>query len=514
MTIPTRRTLLQGVGLGAAAATVAPFVGGAGAAAAVAPSGPGAAFVPTDADLHLLRRATYGPTPSLLNSVRRTGRNTWLEQQLDPRSVNDSTFQQLLADRFPQLWWSIEDARSNMQTSGWDLMFTLGVATIARAAWSRRQLFEVMCDFWSNHLNVTSPSDNVWDNRHDYDRTVIRRYALGRFEDMLLASAQHPAMLRYLNNADSSRYTLNENYGRELLELHSVGVDAGYTEDDMVNSARIMTGFGVDWQTGLFRYSADDHWRGSVSVMGFSDDNATGRGGYDVGLRYLRYLARHPLTARHIATKLCLRFVSDIPNPTLVSALASTYLANGTDIRPVLRQLFRSKTFRASVGRKVRRPLEDLVATLRIMGIQPDKSGRQGMDELYWMVDDMGQAPLAWTPPNGYPDDAASWQSAGGTLSRWNSHRSLVEGWWPDQLVRPPLRSLVPKPLPATHGALVDALARRLTFRTLAAAHRAAVLSFLAARASTPLRSDSAAVTWRLGELMTVILDSPYHAVR
>ena len=131
-------------------------------------------------------------------------------------------------------------------------MFDLSVSTLARAAWSKRQLLEVMVDFWSNHLNVTNPSDSVWSTRHDYDRTVIRKHALGKYSDMLLASATHPAMMTYLNNAESTKDQPNENYGRELLELHSVGVDAGYSEEEMYNSALIMTGFGIDWDTYLF----------------------------------------------------------------------------------------------------------------------------------------------------------------------------------------------------------------------------------------------------------------------
>ena len=125
-------------------------------------------------------------------------------------------------------------------------MYDVSMATIARATWSKRQLFEVMCEFWSNHLNVTNPSDRVWDNRQDYDRRVIRKHALGRFEDMLIASATHPSMLLYLNNADSTKDYPNENYGRELLELHTVSVDGGYNEQDMRNSTLIMTGFGVE----------------------------------------------------------------------------------------------------------------------------------------------------------------------------------------------------------------------------------------------------------------------------
>jgi uncharacterized protein (DUF1800 family) len=516
MTSHTRRDLLKVAGLGAAGSVAATA---AGATLAVSPAqaaatGTGADFVPDDLNVHLLRRATYGPTPSTVDALKHQGRAAWVDQQLNPTRIDNTPCDTLMAERFPGLPWTITQARANLDAFSWDLMFDLGVASIARATWSKRQLLEVMVDFWSNHLNVTNPSDRAWDNRHDYDRRVIRKYALGRYEDMLLASAQHPAMLYYLNNAESSRYTLNENYGRELLELHSVGVDAGYTEEEMYNSALIMTGFSVDWETGLFQYNEYDHYRGRVSVLGFDHKNATGPGGYNVGIAYVKYLANHPRTARTIATKLCERFISDQPNPTLVKALAHTYLANGTNIKPVLRQLLLSKAFNNSVGRKVRRPFEDVVASLRIMGYKPEPTGVDGMRSLYWALDGMGHAPMAWHMPNGYPDVAIAWQSAGTTLERWNTHLSFAGHWWPaGDLVRPELRTLLPTKLPATYGAMVDALAQRLVFRKLAAAKKAAVLEFLGKQASSPL-TENDVVDNRLASVVALILDTPYHAVR
>jgi hypothetical protein len=197
-----------------------------------------------------------------------------------------------------------------------------------------------------------------------------------------------------------------------------------------------------------------------------------------------------------------------------VSRLAGIYLDGGTAIVPMLRALFRSPEFAASLGEKTRRPLEDLTATLRVLGYGPDKQGKSGMQALVWVAEELGQQPLAWSPPDGYPDEAASWQSAGGTLSRWNTHLSLAAHWWPDSLSQKPLRSLVPDRLPKTHGALVDALAKRLVFRTLSTAHRDAVLGFLGRSASDPLDSGDAAVGWRLPYLVALILDSPYFWVR
>lgn len=501
------RTAAVGTAVAGSAVAIPSFLTTATAAAA-------SPFGTDDPDLHLLQRATWGATPGGLKSIRKRGRKAWLDDQLHPSTLDDSFCKDLITKRFPGLAWDIRGARRGIEEFSWDLMFDLGIASIARATWSRRQLFEVMVDFWSNHLNVTNPFDSGWDNRHDYDRTVIRKHALGRFEDMLAASARHPAMMYYLNNAESTKYSPNENYGRELLELHSVGVDGGYDEVDMRNSTLVMTGLSVDWETGLFAYYKSDHYTGPVQVMDWSSANASGEGGLDVAMSYVRYLARHPSTARRIATRLCERFVSDSPPPELVNRLAQVYSNNGTAIVPVLRELFSSPAFGQSKGAKIRRPMQDVVSTLRILAIKPDARGVEGMQGLYWMIEGLGDAPLAWVPPNGYPDVADAWRSAGGYLGRWNAHMSLAAGWWPDELVRAPLRDLLPTPLPATHGGYVDALAKRLVFRKLATEHRQAVFDFLEVNENTPLDADDAAVRWRLAHVVALILDSPYHQVR
>jgi uncharacterized protein (DUF1800 family) len=449
----------------------------------------------------------------MLKSVRSLGRTPWLDAQLAPGSIDDAACEALIADRYPHLTWTLDQAWRNLEGS-WSLMMDLGQAHIVRAVWSKRQLLEQMVDLWSNHLNVTNPFDGGWWCRHDYDKRVIRRHALGRFHDMLVASATHPAMMLYLNNAESTKDNPNENYGRELLELHTVGVDAGYSEEDMRNSALVMTGFGISWDTGQFEYHGWAHFTGPVQVMGWASPNPKAGRGVEVAMSYLSYLAHHPATARRIATKLCERFVADDPPPTLVVKLAATYLASDTAIAPVLRKLFRSSEFNASLGAKVRRPLDDVVATLRILGVKPDPSGTAGLQDLYWMVQDLGHAPMAWPQPNGYPDVADAWRSAGGTLGRWNMHMSLAGHWWPQELVRPPLKDLLGAVNPKTHGELVDVLAQRLVFRTLPTAHRDAVLGFLGKAANDPLNRDSEALGWRLPYLVALLLDSPYFEVR
>lgn len=511
----TRRQLLQlagaaGLGSGLAVAT------GNTSAQAGPQSRPGREFVPADQRLHLLRRATYGPTPGTYSTIKSRGIELWLDQQLAPQSIDDAGLQRALRAKFPWLSWSIADVLRNVPEGGkWPFMTELSMATIARATWSKRQLFEVMCEFWSNHLHITCPSDKVWFARHDYDASVIREHALGRFEDMLVASAKHPAMLVYLNNAESTRSDPNENYGRELLELHTVGIDGGYNEKEMYDSALIMTGFTLHPETRHYRYDAYAHYTGPVKVLGFDDANPTQNGGEDLGLRYLRYLANHPATARHLARKLWTRFISDTPDEAFVDQLAQVYLDNNTAIKPVLRHLFLSPEFRNSVGQKMRRPYEDVIATLRLLGYRREpKTQKTGLRTLHWMVTEIGQAPFAWGLPDGYPDDGVSWLSAGSTLNRWNRHLSLAAHWGADELPMPPLRALLPAKLPTTYGSMLDALSKRLVFRTLEDHHKKTILTFLDRRASDPFGRKDADATYRMAPAVALILDSPYHGVR
>ena len=468
---------------------------------------------------HILARTTFGATTELVNQVRTVGWSQWLASQLDHASLPDPDGD-AVRDLYPDMAADITETRAAISEFSWSSMFALGQGTMGLAIWSKRQLFEVMVDFWSNHLNVTNPSDHVWDNRADYDRTVIRKYALDNFSDMLVASANHPAMLQYLNNAQSTRTAPNENYGRELLELHTVGVDAGYTEGEVLNSARIMTGWTTT-STGLATYRTSRHWTGRVHVLGFNDANSL-PDGRPVATSYLRYLAAHPDTAHRIATKLCQRFVSDVAPNGLVEQLASTYLREGTAIRPVLADLFHSDEFWESSGKKVRRPYEDLIATVRTLGHQllPVSAGKRarqkGVESLYWMAQQMRQAPLAWTLPDGYPDAAKAWRAADIALARLNTHRTLVEGWWPDDselaLVNP--ERLLPAALPTTYGQLVDAMSIRLVFDVLPRTARSAILRFFNKSAESALDPDDDILHWRAGTLATLILDSPSHGKR
>ena len=507
----SRRTLLAA----GAAAAGGLAIGAAVAAPAQAgpdPAGPDpAALVAADPIAHLVRRATFGPTPATLAEAARLGVAGWVDRQLDPAAIDDSACEKLLT-RLPLAGASIARVRATLPVHSYEAFGQLGRAAVARAAWSNRQLFEMTALFWANHLHVAAPSNGGWDSRPDYDAQVTRRHTFGRFADMLAASARHPAMLTYLDNRSSTRAHPNENYARELMELHTVGMI--YTEDDVDAAARLLTGLTVGG-AGTYTYDASRHATGAVRILGFRHANATAGGGEAAALAFVDYLAHHPATAQRIATKLCRRFVADDAPASLVAKLAQVYLDHGTAIAPVLRALFTSPEFAAATGRKVRTPLEDLTATIRALGLGPERSGTTALDARYNGLVNAGHAPYRWSPPDGFPDVAAAWSSPSVFLMKCNSHLNLAAGWYPNRLTRPTdlLKSLVPV-RPATYGGLLDALARRLTGTTLPPAHTAAALSVAGKLPTSPLSAADKSLAGAGPYLIAMVLDSPTFQLR
>ena len=296
------------------------------------------------------------------------GPTAWFDQQLDSDSVPEDPKVGYLDGWFPELFEppAVKFTHSKV---GYSYAEKLSSWTMLRRIHSHRQVHETMVDFWSNHLHVSAVGGTAWVQRFHYDQTV-RQHALGRFEDLLVACTLHPAMLIYLDNFRSVKDAPNENHGRELLELHTVGRASGYTEQMVKDSAVILSGYRVDFRgTWEQRYNPRQHTTGPVQVLGFSHPNADPDGSR-MTVDYLRYLAHHPATARTIATKLVIRFVGDYPPAALVDRLAQVYLDSGTDIRPVLRALVASAEFQQSAGQKVRPPVDDLVATCRALRVR------------------------------------------------------------------------------------------------------------------------------------------------
>lgn len=459
---------------------------------------------------HLLSRFSFGSTSSSRYYVEKHGPDAWYRLMLErARKYPGYSGHKSVAAHGPLLTKSPYDVRQWLTRQGneygWAAMDQLGEVTLGLQAWSPSQLCEVLVDFFSNHLNVPNHNGDVWNTRHAYDRDVIRKYAMGSFTSMLIASSKHPAMLTYLNLADSTKTAVNENYGRELLELHTIGMH--YSENDVKNAARMLTGRTLDNHQ---HYVYDDyiHATGRVTVRGFTHANTSAAGGEKAGDDLLRYLASHPLTAHRLAEKLCVRFVSDNPSADLVAAVAKAYLDGRMQILPMVSTILRSKEFWESRGKKVRRPTENLLATLRVMSVGVD-NWTHALNTLSWMTDGMGNRPLEWPAPNGYPDVAGAWRSAGTLLDTWQMHLGLVGGWW-DGLKKVDIASYYTGA--RTSGEAIDKLTRRLSGMGWSSTHRAALQTFLGEPASTKL-ADSR-LRWWAEPLAAIILDGPHHALR
>jgi Protein of unknown function (DUF1800) len=418
-------------------------------------------------DRLFLNRFSFGHTPALAKQVRRAGGGrAWFERQLRPGSVKDRSGNKV-KDWYPDLWHgpqTLWNRNESGATPAWVLMGDLARWTMMRRVYSSHQLHEVMVDFWSNLLHVPLGDDAAWPYRISYDR-LIRQHALGRFDAMLVKAITHPAMGLSLDNASSQKEAPNENLGRELLELHTVGVNAGYTERDVKMSSRMLTGYRVDlyWPEFQAFYDTDWHYTGRIKVMDFVHGNRN-PDGRKATQAYLRYLAHHPKTAKRIARRLCVKFVHDSPSRGLVNHVAHAWTRSGTDIKTTLRAMVSHPEFLRSSNQKVRMPLEETLATIRGLGIKPRKPTQDSSfaNALYWVVQNQGMSPYGWPAPNGFPEVNAAWSSPGRAMDSLNVQRSLAAGWWPrDQSARPPYTSWT-GPLPARFGSVVNHMSLKL----------------------------------------------------
>ncbi len=486
---------------------------------------------------HLLDRFAFGAGPGDVDHVLETGLEEWLEGQLagdlpDPevdrrlsglRSLDLSTREMVETypnpgmllreasqagvideprpadmedmaegDRFEQRRKLMEYARDQGYRPMREMLGELMVQKLVRARYSENQLTEVMTDFWFNHFNVSITDNESRPFVSTYERDAIRPFVLGDFRQMLEATAKHPAMLLYLDNArsvaaegapttfDRDSYMrsrgrgarggrfgaprggaegerrqefadrrpqgLNENYARELMELHTLGVDGGYTQDDVIEVARAFSGWAT-YPPGParreveqrierarripgagfvfeddFLFRADAHDAGKKTILG--KKYPKGRGIED-GLEVLDQLAAHPSTARHLATKLAARFVADEPPADLVERLAASFQKTGGDVEAVMRELAESPELWSEEARraKIKSPFELAASALRATGAEIEEP--RGV--LEW-VQRMGQPLYGYQAPTGYPDRAEAWVNTGSLLNRMNFSLQLATG--------------------------------------------------------------------------------------
>lgn len=433
-------------------------------------AGAPAAVPSTDeAITHALNRLTFGPRAGEVARVKAMGLQNWIDQQLNPSQIDDAALTARLArletltldsqtiqreysgpamvarrerqrqnPPSPTEAASARQAESSSQTEDMSpsrrsspeperakagqVIADIEEAKLLRALYSERQLQEVLVDFWFNHFNVFAGKGATRNYLTEYERDAIRPYVLGNFRDLLEATAKSPAMLFYLDNwqnvsaeGTKTQRGINENYARELMELHTLGVDGGYTQADIVNVARALTGWTIRPREGSgTEYVKRLHDDKEKTVLG--QTLKAGGGENDIE-RVLDILAAQPSTARHLATKLAMRFVSDTPPPSLVDRAAARFTATKGDLREVVRTIVTSPEFLAAEAYrvKVKTPLDFVASALRATGAEI-RSALPLARELR----DMGMPLYFCQPPTGYDDTAATWVSAGALVSRMN----------------------------------------------------------------------------------------------
>ena len=481
----------------------------------------------------LLNRAAFGPRPGDVEKARQMGPLAWIEWQLDHEAIDDSAVEERINRELATLSMSSRQIWTNYRMNNQGQIFQeLALATLYRMMFSQRMLYEVMVEFWTDHFSMDFRTDNVVFFKTADDRAVVRQHALGKFKDLLTASAESPAMLNYLNNDVSRKGNPNENYAREIMELHTLGAAVNgvpYSETDVKEVARCFTGWSWDngptsptW--GDFEFRQGDHDNGVKTVLGefIASNNFKADGDLVIDI-----LCNHPATGRFLATKLIRRFVTDDPVgqvPELVDSVAETYRRSDGDIKEMVSAILSSQQFAnsfAGYGGRLSRPMDFLARSFRVADVPSDSvplsaaQRAQLFNRLSYALETMGHVPFYWPTPDGYPDDKDAWSSSIGILTRWNVGLSLcgVASPTANPLGAQMVSGFLPhEQTPAeitTAGAAVDYWIDRLLHRPMADADRALMVEFLTngGSASAPLdRSPQS----RLPSTIALILDSPY----
>jgi uncharacterized protein (DUF1800 family) len=402
-------------------------------------------------------RLTFGPRQEDLVWIETNGVDAFIDQQLAFENIDDSA----LAPRLQSLDTLNQTSGSPFPVNAADALAQLQQATLLRAVYSKRQLFELMVDFWTNHfnININSLSNSILKTVDDRD--VIRNHSLGSFRDLLGSSAHSPAMLGSYNI--NSRFGLkpNEYYARELLEMQTIGLNGGYTELDISEIARAFTGWMVATSVNgkpiihVFNFLSANHDWGIKNVLGHVLPANGGGNGEKDGENVLDILTANPACASLISFKLAQRFISDNPPASVVQTGANTFQRSHGDIRTTLSAILHSPEFKNSSGLKMKRPFEYIASVLRILNAETDAGS-----SLQGYIQNMGQPLFLWDKPGGYPDTADAWMNAGDILARWNFAKAIANNSINGTQID--LSGLVSQP-----GDIVANLAQAILARTL-----------------------------------------------
>jgi uncharacterized protein (DUF1800 family) len=428
----------------------------------------GAAVLPTWAmgselsreDIQWLDRVTYGPSTATVEEYRKLGRRRFLDEQLHPKDVHlpqpaadqvaaldisGANPADLLATVFKeqQRINALPDEtqkqadRKTLNDKGNKLAYEAARREILRALYSPAQLQEQLTWFWLNHFSVFQYKANDAWLVGDYAEHAIRPRALGHFRDLVMATLTHPAMLQYLDNAQNAAGHINENYARELMELHTLGVGSGYTQQDIQELARVLTGVGVnasgnepklkpEWQKlyrrqGAFEFNPARHDFGSKTLLGQPIDG----GGFDEVEKAVDVIVSQPACAQFVSRKLAMYFVSDNPPRSLTDRMAKTFQKTHGDIAEVLETMFKSREFTASLGAKFKDPMHFVVSTVRLA--YDGKSIINTHPVVNWL-NALGEPLFGRQTPDGYPLTESGWASSGQISRRFEIARAIGSG--------------------------------------------------------------------------------------
>jgi len=544
-----RSRALALLALGALAGCSAATTGGAGPAQPSRADSAAASAAQPAVDrqiVHTLNRLSYGARPGDLERVRAIGLPAWIDRQLRPQTIDDAVAERALAElttlRMPiaellrdyprpdptlrekiasgEMTRQEMQERYPMEKRPVRIAAELQAAKVIRAVTSERQLEEVMVDFWFNHFNVFAGKGDVRWYVSAYEREAIRPHALGKFPDLVRATARHPAMLFYLDNWLSARSDfivpagpnrgrkagLNENYARELMELHTLGVDGGYTQRDVTEVARAFTGWTIDrpQTNGRFVFRPSMHDGGEKVVVGHRIPTGGGQGD---GERVIEILTRHPSTSRFVATKLVRRFVSDTPPPALVARVAATYTSTEGDIPAMLRVIFGSREFYGedAYRAKIKKPFEFVASAVRALGGSTDA---QGGSALARASAEIGEPLYLAQSPTGYADRADVWVNAGALLARMNFALTLASGRYPHVTVELP--ALVAGTDPRSPAAVLDRLLATIVADQAGPETRAVLAAQLTDPQITRLSTDDrGSANTDVAKLAALVIGSP-----
>ncbi len=410
-------------------------------------------------DMLWLERASFGLDSATVADYRRLGRERFLDQQLRadapalPAPIAAQIDAMEVAHADPLSWLADVDAqykainamsngaerdqaRKTLDERGNRLAYQAIRRELLRAVYSHAQLREEMVWFWLNHFSVYQHKANIRWLLGDYAQNAIRPHALGSFKDLVMATLEHPAMLQYLDNSQNAVGHINENYARELMELHTLGVGSGYTQQDVQQLALVLTGVGINtgnapklkpelesWyvRKGAFEFNPARHDFSRKTLLGVTIRSR----GFGEVEEAVALIVAQPACARFISRELALYFVADDPPPALVERMARTFQRTHGDIAAVLRTMFLAREFDASLGQKFKDPMRFVISSVRFA--YDGRAISNARPLLNWL-NSLGEAPFGRQTPDGYPLTELNWASSGQMSRRFEIARSIGSG--------------------------------------------------------------------------------------